>query len=421
MEDAMRAILINIGDELLIGQVINTNAAWMGEKLTERGIRLEEVIVISDEEGAIRRALRRAMEDSDVVLLTGGLGPTKDDITKKVLAGFFGTELVFSPEVYEHYRRLSERFGREVKEEMRRAQSMMPASAELLHNAMGVAPGMWFEAEGKIVVSMPGVPVEMKYIMEKEVLPRLQSRLNGELILYRVLCTAVTGEPDIAARLEGFEKRLSPNMSLAYLPRLGGVRLRLTARASAKERKSREELERQLDEGIEEMANLLGDVVYAREDISPEEAVGRLLRAQGLKVATAESCTGGYLAHLITSVPGSSDYYLGGVVSYANSVKQEILGVSEETLRQHGAVSEPVVRQMVQGACRITGADWAMATSGIAGPGGGTPQKPVGTIWVAVGNKKQQYTRLLHLGKNRLSNIRYTAVYALDMLRREVL
>ena len=414
----MNATLINIGDELLIGQVVNTNAAWMGEQLRARGISLQQVQVISDEAEAIRRTLRRAMDESDVVLLTGGLGPTKDDITKKVLADFFGTELVFSQQVYEHYTRLSERFGREVKEEMRRAQSMMPASADLLHNAMGVAPGMWFEQGGRVVVSMPGVPVEMKYIMEKEVLPRLQARMKGELILYRVLCTAVTGEPDVAARLEDFENRLSPNMSLAYLPRLGGVRLRLTARASVRSEKEREELERQLDEGLREMARLLGDVVYALEDITLQEAIGRLLREKGLKIATAESCTGGYLAHLITSVPGSSDYYLGGVVSYANSVKQQVLGVSEETLRKHGAVSEPVVRQMVQGACRLTGADWALATSGIAGPGGGTAEKPVGTIWVAVGNEKEQHTHLLHLGKNRMSNIQYTAMYALDMLRR---
>ncbi len=416
----MNATLINIGDELLIGQVVNTNAAWMGEQLTARGISLQQVQVIPDEAEAIRRTLRRAMDESDVVLLTGGLGPTKDDITKKVLADFFGTELVFSQRVYEHYTRLSERFGREVKEEMRRAQSMMPASADLLHNAMGVAPGMWFEQEGRVVVSMPGVPAEMKYIMEKEVLPRLQARMNGELILYRVLCTAVTGEPDVAARLEDFENRLSPNMNLAYLPRLGGVRLRLTARASVRSEKEREDLERQLDEGIREMARLLGDVVYALEDISLSEATGRLLRERGLKIATAESCTGGYLAHLITSVPGSSDYYLGGVVSYANSVKQQVLGVSEETLRKHGAVSEPVVRQMVQGACRLTGADWAMATSGIAGPGGGTAEKPVGTIWIAVGNEKEQHTHLLQLGKNRLSNIQYTAMYALDVLRRRV-
>ncbi len=416
----MNATLINIGDELLIGQVVNTNAAWMGGQLTARGISLQQVQVIPDEAEAIRRTLRRAMDESDVVLLTGGLGPTKDDITKKVLADFFGTELVFSQRVYEHYTRLSERFGREVKEEMRRAQSMMPASADLLHNAMGVAPGMWFEQEGRVVVSMPGVPAEMKYIMEKEVLPRLQARMNGELILYRVLCTAVTGEPDVAARLEDFENRLSPNMSLAYLPRLGGVRLRLTARASVRSEKEREDLERQLDEGIREMARLLGDVVYALEDISLSEATGRLLRERGLKIATAESCTGGYLAHLITSVPGSSDYYLGGVVSYANSVKQQVLGVSEETLRKHGAVSEPVVRQMVQGACRLTGADWAMATSGIAGPGGGTAEKPVGTIWIAVGNEKEQHTHLLQLGKNRLSNIQYTAMYALDVLRRRV-
>ncbi len=416
----MNATLLNIGDELLIGQVVNTNAAWMGGQLTARGISLQQVQVLPDEAEAIRRMLRRAMDESDVVLLTGGLGPTKDDITKKVLADFFGTELVFSQQVYEHYARLSERFGREVKEEMRRAQSMMPASAVLLHNAMGVAPGMWFEQEGKVVVSMPGVPAEMKYIMEKEALPRLQARMNGELILSRVLCTAVTGEPDVAARLEGFENRLSTNMSLAYLPRLSGVRLRLTARASACSEKEREDLERQLDEGIREVARLLGDVVYALEDISLSEATGRLLREKGLKIVTAESCTGGYLAHLITSVPGSSDYYLGGVVSYANSVKQQVLGVSEETLRKHGAVSEPVVRQMVQGACRLTGADWAMATSGIAGPGGGTAEKPVGTIWIAVGNEKEQHTHLLQLGKNRLSNIQYTAMYALDMLRKVV-
>ncbi len=412
--------LINIGDELLIGQVVNTNASWIGQRLTERGIPLRAVHLIPDEENALRKSLERALRESDVVLMTGGLGPTKDDITKKVLANFFDTELVFSPQVYEHYQRLSERFGREISEDTKRWQSMMPAAAELLPNAMGVAPGMWFERENKIVISMPGVPAEMKCIMEQAVLPRLQQRGEG-LILYRVIRTAVTGEPEVAALLADFEEGLAPNMSLAYLPQLGGVRLRLTARSTQRHAAANKALQKQLDEAVSEMLLRLGKVAYATEDIELPEAVGALLREKGLQLATAESCTGGYLAHLITSVPGASDYYLGSVISYANSVKREVLGVSKATLLQHGAVSEACVREMVRGVCKLLKSDLALATSGIAGPGGGSPDKPVGTIWIAVGSAEKQETHLLRLGKDRSSNIEYTSLFALEVLRRQLL
>ncbi len=416
----IKSSLINIGDELLIGQVVNTNAAWIGGQLTAIGVALQHVHVIPDREEAIVQALRLALAQSDVVLLTGGLGPTKDDITKKVLADFFDTRLVFSEQVYAHYQKLSERFGRTVSEAVRRWQSMVPASAELLHNAMGVAPGMWFEREGKVVVSMPGVPVEMKYIMEQSVLPRLARRADGEYMLYRVVRTAVTGEPDVAALLENFEQELPPNMSLAYLPQLGGVRLRLTARGRADSPEAKNKLEQELTKKTQQMMKLLGEVAYAAEDVDLQEFVGELLRERGLCLATAESCTGGYLAHLITSVPGSSDYFRGSIVAYANEFKTELLGLSAETLKTHGAVSEACVKEMVRGACRLPGVDVGIATSGIAGPGGGTPEKPVGTIWVAVGNEQKQYTHLLQLGKNRQSNIAYTSLFALDMLRRSV-
>ena len=417
----IQASLINIGDELLIGQVVNTNAVWIGQQLTEQGIPLRQVHLIPDEEKAIRKTLQRALDESDVVLITGGLGPTKDDITKKVLADFFNTELIFSQQVYEHYSRLSERFGRNVDEEIKRWQSMMPASAELLQNAMGVAPGMWFEREGKIVVSMPGVPVEMKYIMQRAVLPRLQERHGGGLILYRVIRTAITGEPEVAARLADFEETLEANMNLAYLPHLGGVRLRLTARSSEREASHEKALQEQLDKAVSEITTRLGSMVYATEDIELSEVVGNLLRERGLHIATAESCTGGYLAHLITAVPGASNYYLGSVISYANSVKQEVLGVSKTTIQQHGAVSEACVKEMVRGVSELLKSDWALATSGIAGPGGGTPDKPVGTIWVAVGHAKEQEAHLLQLGKDRRSNIAYTSFFALEMLRRKIL
>ncbi len=411
----MKVYLLTIGDEILIGQVIDTNSAKIAQMLHGIGGVVVEKSAVADDEHAILDMLRRGLQLADVVIITGGLGPTKDDKTKTALAHFFGVEMV------EHMptRKFVEDLYRQHKREITPAvvqQWMVPANATVLFNKMGTAPGMWFSQDGKVVVSLPGVPYEMQYLMENEVLPRLHKHFDGTHIAYRTILTSGEGESTIAKMLEPFEDALPENITLAYLPRIAQVRLRLTVRGQ--DPKANEAL---LKQKLEEMLRLLPtELVASTEDDVLESAIGKLLRQKGLTLATAESCTGGYLAHLITSVAGSSDYFKGSVIAYANEVKMKVLGVRESTLAEHGAVSEQTVREMVQGALRVLGTDLAMATSGIAGPGGGTPEKPVGTVWIAVGNNDQVKARIFHFRRDRERNIQYAATYALEMLRRFV-
>jgi nicotinamide-nucleotide amidase len=342
------------------------------------------------------------------------LGPTKDDITKKAIAEFYGEGFVFSQETFNRIVRFMERLGRTATDG-HREQCFMPQNAKLLYNKMGTAPGMWMEEGDTVVVSMPGVPYEMKYLMEYEVIPLLKSRFPGEPILHRTILTVGEGESRIAERIADFENNLPEEVGLSYLPNLGRVRLRLTAKG-----KSAVELRLLLDEQVERLSQLIPELIFGFEEQTLEGVVGALLKERRLTIGTAESCTGGYLAHQITSVSGSSAYFTGSVIAYSNQVKINQLGVSEETLQQHGAVSEPVVEQMVRGTLELLGTDLAISTSGIAGPTGGTPQKPVGTIWLAVGNREKIVTRKLQLGKDRLKNIQYATVQALNMLRQFV-
>ncbi len=407
----MKVHIITIGDEILIGQIVDTNSAWMARQLNLIGAEITWITTASDEADAIKYALKNALADADVVLMTGGLGPTKDDITKKSIAEFFGVDMVFHQESYDRILRLFERWGRSTTP-AHREQCYMPANATILKNKMGTAPGMWFEYEKQVVVSMPGVPMEMKYLMELEVIPRLKEYFPGRPIGHRTILTVGEGESRIAAKLEDIESSLPTSLKLAFLPGLGQVRLRLTGRHP-----DVSELNRELDEYSVKIKERLREFVFGEETEKLEEIVGKVLLERGLTVATAESCTGGYLAHRITTIPGSSAYFLGSTVAYANEVKMKQLGVRSETLEQHGAVSEETVVEMVQGALKLFESNIAIAISGIAGPDGGTPEKPVGTIWLAIGNKYKTQTLKLQLSKDRLRNIEYTAVQGLNMIR----
>lgn len=411
----MKVHLITVGDEILIGQITDTNSGWMARRLNLIGARLTGITSVGDDEAHILYALQQALGQADAVLMTGGLGPTKDDITKKALARFFGVELAFHQPTYERIIRFFEQLGRPTTE-AHRQQCYMPANAILLPNRMGTAPGMWFEQQGKAVVSMPGVPYEMEALMEDEVIPRLQKHFPGLPIAHRTILTAGEGESAIAARLEKLEESLPGHIKLAYLPNLGQVRLRLTGSGP-----DEAALRLELDHYSRLIHKLLGNIIFGSEQEQLEAVAGRLLREQGKTLATAESCTGGYLAHLITSVAGSSDYFRGSIVAYSNEVKMKQLGVSPQTLETHGAVSEATVREMAAGAIRALGADVAVSISGIAGPGGGTPEKPVGTIWMAVGDGSTIFARRIQAGKNRLKNIEYASVHALNFVRQFLL
>lgn len=411
----MKAHLLTIGDEILIGQVVDTNSAWMAQQLNLIGAQVQTMTSIGDTHQEIVTALRQIAPTTDVVLMTGGLGPTKDDVTKKALAEFFDCELVYSQETYERLVRMFTRIGVPVAES-HREQCFIPQNAVLLNNSMGSAPGMWFEKNGTVLVSMPGVPFEMKAIMQEEVLPRLKEKFLADPIAHRTILTVGEGETRIADRVAAFEDALPPHIKLAYLPSLGFVRLRLTGRGD-----DEVALNAELDQKAKEMEALLPGLVFGYGTDTLEEMIGRLLKERKLTLATAESCTGGYLASRITSVPGSSAYFMGSIIAYSNSVKINQLQVNPKTLEQHGAVSEETVIEMVKGTLATLQTDLAVAVSGIAGPDGGTPEKPVGTIWLAIGNKHEIKTRKLQLGKDRLRNIQYTAVTALNLIRQFVL
>lgn len=411
----MTVHIITVGDEILIGQIVDTNSAWMGTQLNLVGAAVTGITTVGDGAEDISAALSRAVDQADVVLVTGGLGPTKDDITKKVMADFFEVGLSFHAPTYERLERYFKQLGR-TPTAAHRIQCTLPESAQILINKMGTAPGMWFDHKGKVVVSMPGVPYEMKYLMTHEVIPRLQAKFPVQAIRHLTLMTAGEGESRIAERLEDIETALPGHIKLAYLPNLGYVRLRLSGTAM-----DATSLEGEVEDQAERIRNRLGELIYGQNDESLEENLGELLKAHQLNLATAESCTGGYIAHLITSVPGSSAYFKGSIVAYANEVKQNLLGVKAETLAEHGAVSEATVREMVSGALKTLQTDLAVSISGIAGPGGGSPEKPVGTIWMAVGNSERVETFKLQAGKDRLKNIQYAGNMALNLVRKFVL
>ncbi|MBD2715113.1 competence/damage-inducible protein A [Microvirga sp. STR05] len=403
--------IMTIGDELLYGQVVDTNSAFMGQELAKIGLRVRQISSVSDRADEIVAVLDQARERAQVVLITGGLGPTKDDLTKHVLAHYFHTELVLHEPTLEHVEGIFRRFNRPMLD-VNRQQALVPANCEVLFNAVGTAPGMWFEDRGTVFVSMPGVPHEMKYLMTEAVLPRLQQRFQVPPIEHVVVQTVGLGESFLAERIADWEAALPANFKLAYLPYLGGVRLRLTGHADGLP-----DLRQRMEALLPELRARLGEHVFAEGEVKLEEAIGRLLQERGLTLGTAESCTGGLLAHRITSIPGSSAYFLGSIVAYDNRVKQQQLDVKAETLAAYGAVSEETVREMAEGARQRLGVDVALATSGIAGPDGGTPDKPVGTICIAYADAHQTVSRRFTFNRGRQLNVEYTVTMALNLLR----
>lgn len=410
--DKVIASIITIGDELLIGQTIDTNSAWIAQHLNAMGIWVHRRVAIGDVREAILEALEKEGMASDIVLITGGLGPTADDITKPVLCEYFGGKLVRDEVTYAQVMEFFESRGLPTLQR-NVDQALVPDVATVLHNTRGTAPGMWFEKDGKVYVSMPGVPHEMKGIMSDHVLPRLQEYFKTPAIVHQTLLTSGMGESFIAERLAHFESSLPPHVKLAYLPSYGLLKLRLTAFGVNKLSTAAA-----LSIYFHQMKELLTDISVADEDIPIAEVLGKLLKGKGKTVGTAESCTGGFIAHNITLVPGSSAWYKGSIVSYANEIKSGLLNVKQETLQTNGAVSEAVVREMARGALQQLKTDYIIAVSGIMGPDGGTPEKPVGTVWIAAGSTKELVTVKYQLRYDRLNNIQMAAAYAMNELRK---
>jgi len=411
----MKVQIITVGDEILIGQVVDTNSAWMGQQLNLQGIQVDKIVTVSDTHDAITKGVDQGFAEADIILMTGGLGPTKDDITKKALADYFGVDMYFDESTYNRIQRLFQKLGKEPLH-AHKEQCYMPTNANILMNKMGTAPGMWFEKEGKVLVSMPGIPYEMKYLMSEEVLPRLKKQFPGTPIAHRTILTTGEGESKLAVRINDFVEALPHNIKMAYLPNIAQVRLRMSGTGD-----DEKVLNNLLDQKVEELKPLISEFIFGYENTKLEEAVGQLLKEKGKTLCTAESCTGGYIAHKITSISGASSYFMGSIVAYDNAVKMNQLQVQSSTLEQHGAVSEETVIEMVKGALNLLKTDLAVSISGIAGPTGGTPQKPVGTIWIAVGDKNNIKTYKLNLWKDRMKNIEYSTTVALNMIRKFLL
>jgi nicotinamide-nucleotide amidase len=407
------AEIITIGDEILIGQTVDTNSAWMGTELNNIGIRVNRIVSVSDRREEIISALDQSLGRADIILITGGLGPTSDDITKQTLAEYFGTELVMNEEALLNVAgRLSKR-GMPMNENNRR-QALVPANCTVISNHAGTAPGMLFSKDGRIIVSMPGVPHEMKQMMSENVLPMLAEKFKGKVIIHKNIMTYGAPEAKLAERLEErFEKELPHEVKLAYLPAFGVIKLRLTATGDEPQL-----VRSMLAEQVRKLYAIIPDVIYGEDEVMLEEAVGILLKDRNMTLSTAESCTGGKIASLITSVPGSSDWYRGSVVAYDNSIKTKILGVSSETLQIHGAVSRETAEEMALGARRLMETDFAIAVTGIAGPTGGTPEKPVGTVWIAIASEKGVTAEKQAFADERKINITRSSFTALNMLRK---
>ncbi|MES2274719.1 MAG: competence/damage-inducible protein A [Bacteroidota bacterium] len=406
----MLAEIITIGDEILIGQIVDTNSAWIAKELNKIGVRVKQISSVSDEREHILTALAEAHNRANIIIITGGLGPTKDDITKKTIAEYFNVGMVDNQETLDNVERIFKKYNRPLLE-VNRLQAKVPANCEVVINHNGTAPGMWFNHDSRVYVSMPGVPFEMMYMMEDTVLPRIKATFKLPAIVHKTILTVGEGESFLAVRIADIEDSLPAHIKLAYLPKLGQVRLRLSGYG---------ENEATLTDEVNHYAGLLlarvANVLVAEEDIALEKAILDKMEARGLTLSVAESCTGGYISHLFTQHPGSSNVFYGGTVSYSYELKESVLGVKNETLWQHGAVSEETVKEMVEGAILNFKSDYAIAVTGVAGPGGGTPDKPVGTVWIAVASVNKTVTKKFTFGNKRLQNIERSAISALGML-----
>ncbi|WP_183560058.1 competence/damage-inducible protein A [Mucilaginibacter sp. SP1R1] len=406
----MLAEIITIGDEILIGQIVDTNSAWMAVELNKIGIRVKQISSVSDDREHILKALAEAAGRATIVFITGGLGPTKDDITKKTLAEYFGVGLVENKEALENVEHIFARYNRPLLE-VNRLQAHVPANCEIILNHNGTAPGMWFNYNGVIYISMPGVPFEMMYMMEGEVLPKIKAALKLPSIVHKNILTVGEGESFLAERIADIENELPEFIKLAYLPKLGQVRLRLSAFGDDEAL-----LHQKVDEFATRIIERVRNVFVIDEDIALEQAILNKMAARGLTLSVAESCTGGYLSHLFTQHAGSSKVFLGGGITYAYELKESLLGVKHETLEQFGAVSEQTVTEMVDGALKNFKSDFAIAITGIAGPDGGTADKPVGTVWIAATGGGKKLIKKYTFGNKRRQNIERSAVTALSML-----
>ena len=407
----MRATIITIGDEILIGQIVDTNSASISRKLNAIGITIGEKISIADSREAIVTTVERATKESQVVIITGGLGPTKDDITKTTLAEMFGSKLRYDQAEGEHIRQLLARRGIAFTE-LNRSQALVPECCTVLHNAYGTAPGMWFDTPQRgVVVSLPGVPFEMEHLMDDEVVPRLKAQYTLSDIVHRTMITRGIPESILAARISEWEDALPDYLHLAYLPAPNIVRLRLSAYDVGKEHASQ-----RIDEEFDKLNAIIGENIVGFEGATVESHIHDILIRRGLKLAVAESCTGGTIAAKFTAMAGASQYFMAGVVSYSNEAKRNILGVRMEDLECFGAVSEVVALEMAEGVRRIAGADYAIATTGIAGPGGGSKHKPVGTVWMAIATPDGSRAVMRNCGTDRQQIISRASAYAIEML-----
>lgn len=413
----MTAEVITIGDEILIGQTIDTNSAWLGEELSLQGIRLNRIITISDVPAEIIRAVADSFSRVDLVLMTGGLGPTQDDVTKETLAEYFNTSLKMHPEVLAEIEAYFTKTGRPILE-VNRKQAELPIDADILKNHRGTAMGMWFEKNGKVLISMPGVPYEMKGIMRDFGFEKIKNYFHTQPIIHKTILTQGIGESFLAEKINDWETALrNEGMFLAYLPSPGMVKLRISGYA---ENGNADKIDHRIDHYIKELLRRVPEYAFGSDRETLAEVVGNLLQSRNQSLALAESCSGGYLAHLITSVPGSSAHFMGGVVAYSNEAKINLLGVSPDSLELEGAVSEKVVKEMANGARKKFNATFAVATSGIAGPDGGTDEKPVGTVWIALAGPRKTVAKKVNFGKSRSRNITVSALTALNWLRNEI-
>jgi nicotinamide-nucleotide amidase len=411
----IQATIITIGDELLIGQVIDTNSAWMAQELNKAGIRVARRVAVGDVWDEIWNVLDEESKHAQIILITGGLGPTADDITKPLLCKYFGGKLVVDEGAKQNVINIFTKLKRPMIER-NLLQAEVPDVCTVIQNKRGTAPGMFFNKDGKIFVSMPGVPHEMKGMMEDEVIPHLTKQFKLPVIIHRTLLTAGVGESFLADLIQDFEEALPPQIKLAYLPNYGMVRLRLTSSGFEKI-----QIEKDIETQFTQLQLLVKEYLVTNVDEPMERVVGKLLLQKNKTMCTAESCTGGYIAHLLTSIPGSSEFYDGSVVSYSYGAKEDLLNVNHQTLLTKGAVSEEVVTEMAKGALQNIKSNYVIAVSGIMGPGGGLPEKPVGTAWIAVGSKEKIAAQKVFFRFDRARNIQLTAVTALNLLRQFIM
>jgi nicotinamide-nucleotide amidase len=410
----IKAELLTIGDEILYGQITDTNSQWMGTELSNIGVKVIRKTTVGDEEQEILTALAEAEQRADIILITGGLGPTSDDLTKPCLATYFKCGLKINEEALAEVTTFFKSRGRELTE-VNRQQAALPEACEKITNAVGTAPGMWFSKGKQVFVSMPGVPHEMKRMMSNIILPRLKKEFQTPFIHHKIIRTVGIGESFLADKISSWEKSLPSHVKLAYLPSLGEVKLRLTSSG-----KSESDLKAEAQELIEKLKPLASEYIFGYDNDPLEVVIGNTLREKKLTISVAESCTGGYLSHLITSVPGSSEYFLGSMIPYAYEIKMRQLGVKPETLEKYGAVSEPTISEMASVVRARFTTDIGVATSGIAGPGGATPEKPVGLVWIAYSDKHQTVTKKLQLSNDRMINIRMASVAVLNLIRQSL-